>query len=282
MWILLLAVYGLIIGSFINAFVWRFHESHDDDLKPKKLSKKQQAELSIVKGRSMCPSCKHRLSGADLIPVLSWIALSGKCRYCKKPISAQYPIVELITAILFVFSYIAWPYELSGAGIAAFLVWLVIVAGYMTLSVYDIRWQLLPDKIVYPVILFSFLFAVLQTVETNSSVAQSVLGYIGAVTVCSGIFAAIYQISDGRWIGGGDVKLGLSLGLIVGSLVNGLIVIMLASIIGLVVSLPFIAKKNLKMQSKIAFGPMLMIAGYVVVLYGDMFVNWYSINVLYL
>ena len=101
--IAVLAVLGLVFGSFVNAFAWRLHEQESLLEKKKKPSAKQLAKLSIVKGRSMCPECKHELAAKDLIPVFSWITLKGKCRYCGKPISWQYPAVELATALLFVF-----------------------------------------------------------------------------------------------------------------------------------------------------------------------------------
>jgi leader peptidase (prepilin peptidase) / N-methyltransferase len=278
-WVIVLAVYGLMIGSFINAFVWRFHEQHDKNLRPKKLSEKKKAELSIVSGRSMCPNCDHRLQASDLIPVISWLYLGGKCRYCKSPISIQYPIIELLTACLFVVSYVFWPYALSGASVAAFIIWLLIVAGFVAMTVYDVRWQLLPDKMLYPVVGLTVLYAALQSFASGT-VSSDLIGYAGGVAACSGIFFGLYQMSDGRWIGGGDVKLGLSLGILAGSLVQGLLVIMLASVIGLVITVPFLIKKNLKMQSKIAFGPMLMLACYIVVLFGDKIVNWYAVNIL--
>src|SRR3954465_436221 len=106
--IAVLVVLGLCLGSFVNALVWRLHEQEEGG------SKKAAAKkLSIIKGRSMCPHCKHALKPIDLIPVISWLSLRGKCRYCSKPISIQYPIVELSTALLFVVSYIWWPEPLG-------------------------------------------------------------------------------------------------------------------------------------------------------------------------
>ena len=102
--VLILFVFGLIFGSFVNAYVWRF--------------KKRK---NWVSERSICPNCKHVLRAKDLVPVLSWLSLRGKCRYCKKPISAQYPAVELFTALLFALSYAFWPYSLTLLGWLAFI-----------------------------------------------------------------------------------------------------------------------------------------------------------------
>ena len=99
-----LIVFGLCLGSFVNALVWRLREQ-ERQLEKKKPNKKYLVELSIAKGRSMCPDCHHTLASKDLIPVLSWLSVGGKCRYCRKSISTQYPLVELATAALFVLSY---------------------------------------------------------------------------------------------------------------------------------------------------------------------------------
>src|SRR5579884_1106389 len=125
---LILGWFGLCLGSFVNALVWRVHEEKD-----------------WVKDRSQCPNCGHRLVAADLVPVLSWIALRGRCRYCKKPISAQYPLVELVGGLIFALSYVYWPGGLHTAGAyVLFISWLVTSVGLLALTVYDARWMLLP------------------------------------------------------------------------------------------------------------------------------------------
>ena len=96
---------GLILGSFLNAFEWRFAQKIDSEGNRIKFSKNKSKKLSIVSGRSMCPRCNHELSTLDLIPVVSWVLLKGKCRYCGVPISAQYPFVEMLTAFLFAISF---------------------------------------------------------------------------------------------------------------------------------------------------------------------------------
>src|SRR5882762_114793 len=106
--IVVLAILGLCFGSFVNAAVWRIYAQ--EQVKSKKLQVKKSTNLSIVNGRSVCPHCEHELAAKDLMPVFSWLSLGGKCRYCKKPISRQYPLVELLTAVLFVFSYLYWPF----------------------------------------------------------------------------------------------------------------------------------------------------------------------------
>ncbi|HEX7368051.1 MAG TPA: prepilin peptidase, partial [Candidatus Saccharimonadales bacterium] len=143
--IVVLTVLGLIFGSFVNALVWRLHEQEGK-------SKKSRQQYSILNGHSMCPNCHHELAAKDLVPVLSWLWLRGKCRYCRKPISWQYPAVELMTGLLFVGSYLWWPLSLQGVGLFQFVVWLGFIVGFMALAVYDLRWFTLPNRIVYPLI----------------------------------------------------------------------------------------------------------------------------------
>src|SRR5690606_2157613 len=101
--IIFLAILGLCVGSFVNALVWRLRMQESSG------KKKSDRKMSISRGRSMCPHCRHELSAVDLVPVFSWLFLGGKCRYCRKPISKQYPLVELVTSILFIASYVFWP-----------------------------------------------------------------------------------------------------------------------------------------------------------------------------
>jgi leader peptidase (prepilin peptidase) / N-methyltransferase len=108
-----LSILGLCLGSFVNALVWRIYQQEQAGHREKvrgrsKKNNKLSAHssdlsrsLSILQGRSMCPSCKHELAAKDLVPILSWLQLKGRCRYCQKPISVQYPLVEVATAVMY-------------------------------------------------------------------------------------------------------------------------------------------------------------------------------------
>src|ERR1035438_134051 len=157
--VVLLLLLGLALGSFTNAYVWRLNI----DGKKGKYSK-----LSVWHGRSMCPNCHHTLSGLDLIPVVSWIMLKGKCRYCKKPISPQYPLVEAVTAFLFIFSYIYWPYSFTTQGVVLFIFWLIFLLGFMVLTIIDLRSRILPNKIVTPLILLAAIQVIVQLIFFNA------------------------------------------------------------------------------------------------------------------
>jgi len=119
--IAVLVVFGLALGSFVNALVWRVREQTKEGSK-KKPDSKYLKKLSVSKGRSMCPNCHHELTAKDLLPVISWLGLKGKCRYCRKSISAQYPLVELATAGLFAASYLLWPEDINGGQVLLFII----------------------------------------------------------------------------------------------------------------------------------------------------------------
>lgn len=271
----ILGFLGLAFGSFINAFVYRLHEKLDDDGNTKKISAKQKKDLSIVKGRSICPNCKHVLGASDLVPVFSWLFLRGKCRYCKKPISWQYPAVELITAVLFIVSYIAWPNELVNSWqILSFITWLVALIGLIALAVYDIKWMLLPNKIIYPFVVFVGASFAIQLALGRPT--KDVVGIGLALLVTAGIFWVLYVASKGKWIGGGDVKLGLLAGFLLASLPLAFLYLFLASIFGMIYMLPLLATNKISPKSKIPFGPFLIAGCIASVLWGQALINWYT------
>lgn len=287
--IVALILLGLCFGSFVNAFVWRLHEQEElqdqlDELKSKKLSKlndqkisklqNKLRERSISTGRSMCTDCNHTLAWYDLLPVISWLSVLGKCRYCHKPISWQYPVVELITAVLFVISYVFWPQEFNALGIFNFSIWLTALTAFMVLAVYDFRWMILPNKVVYPLIALAATQRLVDTFIFSDSF-QALIGAGIAAIIGGGIFYILYLLSDGNWIGGGDVKLGYALGFFVGDPFQALLLLVLASFIGLIGALPTVFSGRFKLNLQIPFGPCLLLACIILVLTGDTIVGWY-------
>lgn len=266
--VIALLLIGLCLGSFINAVAWRFHEQ--DLTKSKKLKRR----LSIIHGRSMCPNCKHELSAKDLVPVLSWIELRGKCRYCQKSISYQYPLVEVIIAFLFVASYIFWPYNFSLMGWLLFATWLVVVVFFMILIVYDIRWMLLPNKIVYPLIAVIILNLGLQA-GFSRQLSPLYAGAWGVISL-AGLFYLLFQLSDGKWIGGGDVKLAIGLGLLVGGPTKSLLLLFVASSLGTLIAIPGLIKGTKNYSSRMPFGPFLILGAVIVYLWGSRLITLYT------
>lgn len=267
--IIFFGLLGLILGSFVNALVWRVHAQE-----AKKKSKVGHKELSVLHGRSMCPYCKHTLAAKDLVPVLSWLSLGGKCRYCHKPISWQYPVVELLTSALFVLSYLFWPLDWNAAGTINFAVWLIILVGFMALIVYDLRWMLLPDRIVYPLLVIGGLLALFNIIDVGS--VRALIETLISVAIAGGIFYGLFVISNGRWIGGGDVKLGLLIGLVLGDPYLAFLMLMTASLLGTLVALPGMVLKKVSPSSRIPFGPFLIVATILVQLFGTSVIEWYK------
>lgn len=272
----MLVVFGLCLGSFVNALVWRLHEQSVTEKKKRgrKTAAVSREDLSILKGRSMCPDCHHTLTAKDLVPVLSWLSLGGKCRYCRQPISWQYPLVELMTAVLFVISYLAWPFGLQGNGLAVLIVWLLLVTVFMALVVYDVRWMLLPDKLVLAATVGTVLFIVLHALGSSDAWLVVRDSAVGAVVI-GGMFFGLFELSKGKWLGGGDVKLAPALGLLASSPLKALLIVFFASVFGLLISLPLMARHKATRHSMIPFGPCLIAATVLIVLAGDVIIRAY-------
>ncbi|HEX5797497.1 MAG TPA: prepilin peptidase [Candidatus Saccharimonadales bacterium] len=269
--ILGLLLLGLCIGSFINALIYRLHWQGTH----KKVDGAEKRAYSISSGRSVCPHCKHRLAAKDLIPFFSWIMLHGRCRYCNKPISGQYPTVELITAFLFALSYIFWPYGLSAAeNIAAFVIWLVFLSGFIALFVYDLKYMILPNRIILPLAYLAGIGLLTESLLIGN--LDPLVTAFWGILIGGGIFYVLFQVSDGAWIGGGDVKLGLLLGAVIGGPWPALLMLFLASLIGTLYSLPLIMSKKVKPRTRIPFGPFLITAAVLVQFFGMAIIDWYQ------
>lgn len=278
-----IAFLGVILGSFINAFVWRLRQQLDDDGVPRKLSAAQKRKLSITKGRSMCPQCRHLLAPKDLMPVLSWLLLKGRCRYCGKPISAAYPIVELLTGLLFAVTYIAWPYQLIGAEWLIFAGFLMMLVFLIVLSIYDLRWWILPTRLIYTAAI---------VYGMSLLIGSHILGEpwrfwesLSAAGLYGVLFFTIYIISYYRsktdssrqdLLGFGDVRLAFVLGLAVGVPANVFLAMFLSSLVGLVAAVPDLARKQKNLGSAMPFGPFLVFGAWAAALWGADMVVVYS------
>ncbi len=275
--VLLLIVLGLVAGSFVNAAVWRLRVQEDMRIKKGREYSPvvRKSNLSIVNGRSMCNHCGHQLSAWDLVPVVSYLSLGGKCRYCGKPIDDT-PLAELILPVVFVASYIWWPYGWDTAlGAVVFAVWLLCLVGFIVLALYDLRWQLLPDRVVFPLIGA----AVAEVIIADIVYSQGWLGVEQALwgaAVVAGLFYVLHLVSRGAWIGFGDVKLAIALGLLAGGPLNAVLLIFLASLLGSLAAVPLIAQGKAAGKTRIPFGPFLLAATVIVVLAGAYITSWYA------
>jgi prepilin signal peptidase PulO-like enzyme (type II secretory pathway) len=265
---ILLALLGLALGSFINALVWRLHESEKTNQK-----KSSKNNLSILNGRSMCVHCKYVLAWYDLVPVFSWLQLKGRCRYCGKPIDDS-PLIESLMAVLLLVSFIFWPFELSSSlSYILFGVWAIILTVLLALALYDLKWMILPTRLVYIIGGLSIIFTGIRALEQQNwgTVISSIVGSVGL----GGLFWVIYQVSQGKWIGGGDVRFGFVMGLLLGwqKAIFGLTA---AAYIGLAVIIALLVIGKYHRKMKLPFGPMLIAGTYVSVLWGQWAIDIYK------
>lgn len=280
---IVLAISGTMVGSFIGASVWRLRARQlqldaKSGEKIRKSDEQQIAKLqkkSLSKDRSVCLHCGHQLKWYDLIPLFSWLSLRGKCRYCRKPIGWFEPAVELGMAAFFVVSYIFWPYPLvSPLDIAHFAVWLMAGVGLAVLFVYDMRWYLLPNVVMFPVIGLGLINTVIVLAEKQFAWAE-VVSVLYGCAILAGLYYLIYVASRYRWVGFGDVKLGLALALLLADWQLSALTLFLANLIGTVIYLPLMARGNVKRKTHIPFGPLLISGWFIAGLFGVHIIAWY-------
>lgn len=248
---LLVFFLGLSIGSFLNVVIDRLAQNKN-----------------ILKGRSYCDSCKKRLLWFDLVPVFSFIILRGRCRFCKQKINIRNPIVELISGILFVltffylFTNITFVPPLAGLKFAFFL---YIISSFIAIFFIDLEQGIIPDKIIYPAILLSFLYLIFYSPNLLANhLFPAVLSFL--------LFFLILLITGGRGMGFGDVKLSFLLGLFLGfpKIIAG---IYLAFLTGAIVSIILIIWRKKRFIDTIAFGPFLLLGGILALFLGDKLVS---------
>ena len=265
---------GLCFGSFVNALVWRLRQQELN--KQRTINKEQKNNFSILNGRSICPNCGHKLAASDLVPILSWLFLRRHCRYCNKPISMQYPLVELLAATTFALSYVFWPAELQAGQWVLFATWLTCSVGLLALAVYDLKWMFLPNRILYPTFFIALVGQLGYILFFANNKAHSSWLLALSLLVASGLFLVIYLVSSGKWIGFGDVRLGLITGTLLATPSKSLMMIFLASLLGTLFALPALASGRRKMASKLPFGPFLITSTGLVILFGQPLLDWYE------
>jgi leader peptidase (prepilin peptidase) / N-methyltransferase len=256
-------VLGAIIGSFTNCFVWRLHENE------------------TLWDRSYCPKCRKRIEWYDNIPVLSYLALGGHCRKCGKNISIQYPVIELISACLFALAFYSVGrqfapdgfttdnfYLLSGNDFIISLVkdWLIIFT-CLVIFIYDLRWYLIPDKVVLPASLLVFLINILFGFDWLTMSLCALAG--------GGFFLFQFLLSRGRWVGGGDIRLGVFIGMALGKFDLLILSLMLTYFIGSAIGIFLVLVGKKHWGSKVPLGVFLTPALLISLFWGRAIINWY-------
>lgn len=279
---IVLVVVGLAKGSFIGAWVWRLRARQlvEDKTAGEEVSAKEYKKLAPLtktkplSDRSQCLHCGHQLAWYDLIPLVSWLSTGGKCRYCHKFIGWFEPAIELGVALLFVLSYTFWPQPLIGEEVIRFVLWLAMVVLLAALFVYDLKWFLLPNRAMFPLIALSVLVAALSILG-KGDVAGALLSLCGAVAILSGLYFLLWVVSKGAWIGFGDVKLGFALALLLGEWQLAFFALFLANVIGCLIILPGLLTGKVTRSTRIPFGPLLIAGGVIAFLWGHTIIDWY-------
>lgn len=260
--LLIVFVFGTLVGSFLNCVICRLGLP---TFFQKKLGGRAKRQ-SFLGGRSFCPNCHRILKWYDLIPILSFILLQGKCRYCQKKISWQYPLVEIATGGLFLLIFNE--FSILNFQILVNFAYLVVVSCLLIIIfVYDLRHFIIPDKIIYPAIAIVCLYQIIFNTANFYSLILSALA-------ASGFFFLIWLISQGRWMGLGDVKLGFLLGLFLGW-PQVLTALFSAFLIGAIIGVGLIISGKKTLKSQVPLGPFLVLGAFIALLFGKDLINWY-------
>ncbi len=260
-----LVLVGATFGSFAAATVWRIRarqlaadKAAGEEYDHKEYTRLKKIISKPLEDHSQCLYCSYKLKWYDLIPIISWLSLRGKCRNCHKPIGWFEFLMELGVAAFFVLSFAFWPGGVhSGLEIAHFVLWLAAGVVMAMLFSYDAKWFLLPDKLTIALAIIGLGIVGVSAAETQD-LGQTLLTAVGAVAALSGLYAVLFAVSKGRWVGFGDVKLGVGLALILVDWQLAVVAVFLANLIGCFVVIPLLASKKLKRDSHVPFGPMLI------------------------
>ena len=262
---------GLLVGSFLNVVILRLPRRLEWEWKRDAREVLEEPELydppppGIVVERSHCPHCKTALSWYENIPLFSWLALRGKCRHCKAPISPQYPIVELLTALLAVASVWRFGFGWQGFGAALLSCYLVALSGI------DLRTRLLPDQLTLPLMWLGLIGSLDNLyMPAKPALLGAIAGYVSLWLV----WWLFKQVTGKEGMGRGDFKLLAALGAWVG-LSGVLPIILISSLVGAVVGSVWLSIKGRDRATPIPFGPYLAIAGWIVFFWGQQIVDAY-------
>ncbi|MFA6130667.1 MAG: prepilin peptidase [Patescibacteria group bacterium] len=255
LYLFLAGLAGLGVGSLVNIVIFRRNDGRE------------------LFGRSRCRVCQEPLALLDMIPLLGFFRLRGKCRSCSLPISWQYPILELLTGILFMvlfsrayFGFWMPSFVGSGEWFLLFLRDASLFPFLLIIAVYDFRYFRILDR-------YS-LIAVVIAILWNIALGMPALSMMAGMAVLGGFFGIQYVISKGAWMGGGDIRLGLVLGAYLG-LEVGLVAVFLSYLVGAIVGGVLLFLKKRTLHSAVPFGAFLTTSAIFCALYGEVIWNWY-------
>jgi len=242
-------LFGSAVGSFLNVVIDR------------------TTRRESILGRSYCDHCKVTLSTVDLIPIISFVAQGAKCRYCSKPLSYQYPIVEGITALLFALTF----YFLAVSGtlsVFSLVYYVILVSVMIVVAVVDFKFSLVPTTFVFAASLLALLYNFIF-LSTNLFIEHVIAAFLGGL-----FFLIIVLVTRGKGMGEGDIIIGFLIGMVLG-IQSATLAIFLAFLIGSVVSLSLIAVKLRKFGQTVPFAPFLVIGFFISFYWGEQLLKWY-------
>ncbi|AKA15796.1 A24 family peptidase [Aeromonas hydrophila] len=268
----LVFLFSLMIGSFLNVVIHRLPIMLEREWQAEYLGyfnpetqPQQEERYNLMVPRSACPHCGHAITAMENIPLLSWLWLKGRCRECQAPISARYPLVELLTALLSLVVAATFP---PGWGLlAALLLTWVLVA----LTFIDLDKMLLPDQLTLPLLWGGLLF---NLAGGFAPLADAVIGAMAGYLVLWSLYWAFKLLTGKEGMGYGDFKLLAALGAWLGWQALP-IVLLLSSLVGAFIGIGLILLRNHHQNKPIPFGPYLAIAGWIALLWGDTITHWY-------
>ena len=254
-------VLGLIFGSFATVASYRIPRRE-----------------TIVSGRSKCPSCEHTIGALENIPVLSWLALRGKCKHCRAPISVRYPAIELATGALFLFAAHKFVVSPNDTSISAWVTAATFAAFFWTLvvlTIIDLEHKLLPNRVVFPLFVLGWL-GLIVAAATDGDTDRLLDAAIGAAIFGGFFFVVAFVYPQG--MGLGDVKLGFVLGTFLGFIQGpGLVLVgmFLSFLLGGVISIGVLVAKGGSRKTEIPFGPFLALGTVLALLLGQPLLDAY-------
>jgi leader peptidase (prepilin peptidase)/N-methyltransferase len=263
----LVFVFSLCVGSFLNVVIYRlpimmeqsWQQEYLEYFQPEK-EHPQPPLFNLAVPRSRCPACGHQLSALDNIPLLSWLALKGRCRYCQVDIPKRYPLVELFTALVSV--TVATQTGATGLG----LLYLVVTWLLVALIFIDIDKMLLPDQLTLPLLWLALVAAAagISTVDATTAITGAAFGYLSLWSVYW-----LFKLLTGKeGMGFGDFKLLAVFGALLGWQQLPLI-ILLSSLVGAVIGTLLLTMQGKDKNNAIPFGPYIAAAGFIAMLWGE-------------
>lgn len=259
--IVILFTFGLAMGSFLNVVATRYD------------GERFLLSNELIGGRSHCEHCKKTLRWFELVPLVSFIAQGGRCRRCKAQLSVQYPIVELLSGIIFVSVPSALGVSvIAGAPITLLVavLWIAVFEAFLVMTLIDIRLGIIPDEINIFLGAIGILLLLIPVPLAAAAVLPRIISALGAGV----FFAVLIAITRGKGMGMGDLKLAIPLGLLFGW-PEIVLVLMAAFVFGAVVGVIAIARGTNSMKGTLPFGPFLALGAVTAFFWGASIIDWY-------